>query len=151
MSAWYGPKPKIPTGPKHPTPWTSARNQIFDANGNEVIELEGHNTFSSQDAELAEILRDAVNARALAPVEATDQTKYYRKLKKDDNPSRGTHAWQYYNQRPGQVLQKLSESHVAWHDSFLWDTAQEMITDSPDRTIEEIDWGLLPGLAPDTE
>lgn len=64
MSAWYGPKPEI-REPKHPTPWASVENRVFDANGVLVIKVEGLSTFATQDNELAQILRDAVNFKAL--------------------------------------------------------------------------------------
>jgi hypothetical protein len=155
MSVWYGPEVKVP---KHPTPWRTDSNRVYDANGVLVITIEGRSTFANQDIELAQILRDAVNAKALTPVEVPDLPKFYRKKKGERSLLGGTvspgpliasvHSYHYYRQVPGQELERLATRHDRWIQA-AWPSVEAM-REEESRTVEEIDHDHLPGLAPNT-
>ena len=148
MSTWYGPKPEVTT-PKHPTPWRNDFNRVYDANGVLVIKIEGQSTFGNQDSEMAQILRNAVNAKALTPVEGLP--RFYRKSKGSwFGHSSDVDAYFYYRQIQGEPFERLSGNHKAWVMA-TWENIEQMKSDLLEgQTVEEITHGLLPALAPAT-
>lgn len=75
--AAIGPKPEPEDGPLAPTPWTvdmsSTRVVIRDANGAQVLTVNGTNLTRFQDIDVASALRDLINA-SKAP--AADEVQY---------------------------------------------------------------------------
>lgn len=74
MTGPIGPKPEIVT-PMAPTPWrvgTQSSGRVFDANGNQVLSVDGDVLSSDGDHEVAAALVKIVN-QAFAPTGVTEQ------------------------------------------------------------------------------